>query len=218
MLIADLMRKIYKRFEKSSDEPDNTSEDYLVRLEYVNAEIEKWENEIGIEWKELFATLSGTLVNGVYNNNTGAGTLENFKRPAGFLRIGEDKYEYVRPEQVEKEQRENPTKKIYTVTGSKGSYSINVYPAVSGDFTLDYRKRATTYSTGTETTEIEMSDPSFIIHGVLSQLYQDDNNNSQASVEMQIANQKMEAMKLANEMPPFWQDNTVPSDNIAFGT
>jgi hypothetical protein len=218
MLVADLMKKIYKRFEKSSDDPDNTSEDYIVRLEYVNAEIEKWENEIGIEWKELFGTLSQTLVNGVYNNNTGVGTLENFKRPAGFLRIGEDKYEYVRPEQVEKEQRENPNKKIYTVTGSKGTYSINVYPAVSGAFTLDYRKLATTYSTGTETTEIEMSDPSFIIHGVLSQLYQDDNNNSQAGVEMQISNEKMSAMKTANEVVPWYNNNEVPSDNISFGT
>jgi len=210
------MKKIYKRFEKSSDDPDNTSEDYIVRLEYVNAEIEKWESEQGIEWKELFGTISSTLTDGVCNNNSVA--LLNFKRPAGFLRVGEDKYEYVRPEQVEKEVRENSTKKIYTVTGAKGTYSINVYPVVSGAFTLDYRKLATTYSTGTETTEIEMSDPGFIIHGVLSQLYQDDNNNSQAGVEMQIANAKMNAMKIANETNPFYQDNSVLSDTIAFGT
>lgn len=217
MLIEDLMEEIYLDFEKSADTPDKTSEDYLVRLRYVRKAIEKWEGESGIEWKELFGTISGTLTAGVYNDNSGTDTLEKFKRPAGFLRVGTDKYEYVRPEQVEKEVRENASKKIYTVTGSKGTYAINVYPAVSGAFTLNYRKIATKFYTGSETTEIEMSDPSFIIHDVLSQLYLDDQNGQQSSVELQIAGNKMEAMKLANETIPFYQDNSVSSDTIAFG-
>lgn len=210
MLILDCLKSIYKRFEKSSDEPDTTSEDFIVRLEYCNASIEKWENELGIKWKELYGNLSGTLVNGVCNNQT---TLADFKEPAGFLKIGNDKYQYVRPEMVEKEQRNNASKKIYTVTGSKGSFSINVYPVVDGSFTLDYRKYATFYSTGEETTPIQMSDPSFIIHDVLAQLYLDDDNGTQANVEIQVAGAKMEAMKLNNEVDPFNNNNNFPSDD-----
>lgn len=219
MLIEDLMEDLYYDFEKSADTPDKTSEDYLVRLRYVRKAIQNWANEQGIEWKELYGTLSQTLTAGVYNDNAGTGTLENFKRPAGFLRVGEDKYEYVRPEQVEKEVRENVAKKIYTVTGSKGTFSINVYPVVSGAFTLDYRKEPTLYYTGSETTEIEMSDPEFIIEFVLAQLYLDDNNSNQATVEMQIATAKMDSMKLHNETVPFYQNGTIPTDSdaISFG-
>ena len=218
MLISDLMNEIFYDFEKSVDTPDKTSEDYLVRLRYARKAIEKWENEIGIEWKELFGTISGTLTAGFYNDNSGTNTLENFKRPAGFLIVGTDKYEYVRPEQVEKEQRENASKKIYTVTGSKGTFSINVYPVVTGAFTLNYRKLATKFYTGNETTEIEMSDPTFIIHDVLAQLYADDVNNDQAWIEMQTATAKMEAMKLNNEIIPWYNNNEVPSSGISFGT
>ena len=217
MLIEDLMEDLYFEFEKSADTPDKDSEDYKVRLRYVRKAIRNWENEEGIEWKELFGTISGTLASGIYNDNSGANTLENFKRPAGFLKIGEDKYEYVRPEALEKEVRENPSKKIYSVLGSKGTYSIQVYPVISADFTLNYRKEATVFTTGSEVTHIEMSDPEFIISYVLAQLYLDDQNSQQATVEMQIASSKMDAMKLANETQPFFQDNTVPSDTIQFG-
>lgn len=209
MLILDCIKSIYKRFEKSIDEPDVSSEDFLVRLEYCNASIEKWEDEQGIEWKELYGNLSGTLVNGICNNQT---TLADFKRPAGLLKIGEDKYTYVRPENVEREVRNNPSKKIYTVTGYKGAFSINVYPVVDGAFTLDYRKYATKFTTGEETTPIQMSDPSFIIHDVLAQLYLDDDNGTQANVEIQVASAKMDAMRLANETDPFNSNNGFPDD------
>jgi len=62
-----------------------------------------------------------------------------------------------------------------------------------------------------------MSDPSFIIHDVLSQLYLDDDNTTQATVEMQVASAKIDAMRLANEIDPFYQGNEIPSDSIAFG-
>lgn len=211
MLIEDLMEEIYLDFEKSTDAPDKTSEDYLVRLRYVRKAIDKWENEQGIEWKELYGTIIGTLTNGICNDNVT--TLVDFKRPAGFLKIGDDKYEYVRPERVESEQRMNENKKIYTVTGSKGTFSINVYPAVSDSFTLDYRKEATKFYTGNETTHIQMSDPSFIIHDVLGQLYLDDDNGSQANVEIQTASAKMDAMRLANEVQPF-NNNYQPEDDF----
>ena len=215
MNIEDLMVKIYKLFEKSSDTPDKTSEDYIVRLEYVNSAISDWANEEGIQWKELFGTITDTLTNGVFDLTT----ITDFKHPAGFVIIGGVPYEYVRPEEVEQSQRETPSKKIYTVTGSEGSYKLLVYPIVSGDFTLNYRKTPTTYSTGEETTPIQMSDPYYIIHAVIMQLYLDDDNTTQASVEQQIADNKMEAMKLANETVPFLQDDKIPDDNdaIIFG-
>ena len=213
MLISECLTKIYKRFEKSSDTPDPLTEDYVVRLEYVNASIDKWENELGVEWKELYKTLTGSLVNGVFNNTS---ALADFKKPAGKLYIGSDVYDYVRPERVAEETSLRPTRKIYTVTGSKGTYAIRVYPAVSADFVLDYKKRATKYTTGVESTpEIEMSDPEFIIHDVLGQLYLDDDNGSQANVSTQIATAKMDAMKLANEVPPFNNNNDTPEDGFS---
>lgn len=199
------MEEIYLDFEKSIDAPDKTSEDYLVRLRFVRKSIEKWANEMGVEWRELYGTITDTMTSGVFNDQN---VLSDFVRPAGFLRIGSDKYEYVRPEKVEEEQRLYPTKKIYTVTGSLGTFSINAYPSITGTFSLDYRKLPTLFYTGNETTHIQMSDPTFIIHEVLAQLYLDDDNSTQASVELQVASAKLDAMKLQNELKPFNHGNT----------
>lgn len=215
MLIADCLEKIYYRFEKSSEAPDTDSEDYLVRLEYCNAAISKWEHEQGIEWKELFGEMTGTLTAGVFSFGT-SDNYPNFRNPAGSLWIGDDKYEYVRPERVEKEVEMNDLKKIYTITGSRGSFSLNVYPAITDNFTLNYRKYATTFTTGVETSpEIQMSDPDFIIYDVLSNLYLEDDNNTQASVMSQVASAKMDAMKLANETYPFNNQSKVPDDEFS---
>ena len=217
MLISECLTSIYKRFEKSSDTPDPLTEDYIVRLEYVNASIDKWQNEQGIEWKELFGEITGTLTAGMFNNQT---TLADFKKPSGQLRVGTDKYEYIRPEGFLDEQERNPSRKIYTVMGSRGQYTIKVFPVVDGSFTLPYRKYATKYTTGTENTpHIQMSDPEFIIHDVLAQLYLDDDNGTQANVEIQISGAKMEAMRLANETEPFNNDNKIPEDDdfVGFG-
>ena len=214
MTITEVMASIYRRFEKSSDEPDTTSEDFIVRLDYVNRAIRQWENEMGMDWKELYRTLSGTLTSGVLTGST----IDALKSPSGFVRIGTDRYEYVRPERVEREVSLYPSKKIYTITGAKESKSINVYPVVSDDFYLDYQKYATIYSTGEETGEIEMSNPEFIIQFVCAQLYLDDANNTQAGVEMQGATDAMNSMKLNNEKLPFWQeDNQGSNEGINFG-
>jgi len=152
MKIAEVMQSIYTRFEKSPDAPDITSEDFGVRLEYANSSIDKWENEQGVEWKELFGTITGTLTNGVCSDNVFS--LLSFNRPAGFLKVGEDKYTYVRPEAMEVVEREYPSHKVYTVTGSKGGYSVVVNPVVSGTFSMNYRKSADKFTTGEETTPV----------------------------------------------------------------
>ena len=215
MIIEDLMIKVYRMFEKSTDAPDKTSEDYLVRLAYVNSSIDEWENAIGMDWKELSGTISGTLVDGVFDLTT----ITDFKAPDGFVVIGTDTYEYKRPEVVEQEVRLDSNKKIYTVTGSEGSYSLRVYPAISDSFTLNYKKTAAKYSTGSETEPIQMSNPYYIIHRVMTNLYLDDDNTNQASVENQIAESILEAMKTANETVPSLQDSTFSEDNqaIIFG-
>ena len=212
MLITDLITSIYKRFEKSSDTPDSLTEDYIVRLEYVNDAIGKWENEQGITWKELFKTMTGTITNGVCNDN--AVTLADFKRPANSLFIGADEYHYIRPANFIEEQTNNPSRKIFTVLGAKGSFEISVFPVVSGTFSMGYVKEAYKYTTGTETTpEIEMSDPEFIINDVLAQLYLDDDNGTQANVKIQVAGAKMDSMKLNNEIDPFNNNNNFPQDD-----
>lgn len=215
MTILEAITRVYKLYEKSVDAVDTDSEDFLVRLEYGNNSINKWEEEPGIEWSELYALLSKTLTAGVYATEAA----DKFARPLGYLIIGTDKYDYVRPEAVHLELLNNPSRKFFYVLGARGAKTINVNPAISGAFTVPYRKYATTFITGLEATEIEMSDPGFLVNDVLAQLYLDDDNTTEASVKNQTAQQKMEGMKLKNEIPPFWQSNAITNaDTTAFGT
>jgi len=205
MTILNALKEVYKIYEKADETPDVTSEDFKVRLAYANNSISKWENLEGIEWKELFGTIEDTLVDGEFE------TPSDFKRPAGSLWIDGAEYNYVRPERVKMEVENDDSKQIYTITGGK----IKVYPVISDDFTLDYRKKAVTYSIGNEETEIEMSDPYYLINDVVAQLYLDDDDTQLAGVFLQIATQKLEAMKLANETSPFYQEEE--SDNNFYG-
>src|SRR5204863_3105475 len=82
-------------------------------------------------------------------------------------------------------------------------------------YKLDYYKKATKYVTGAETQEPEMSDQYFIVNWVLGQLYADDNNDTQAGLNIDIATDKLNSMRTKNESMPFFQRDDV--DDGLFG-
>jgi hypothetical protein len=215
MTITEALQIIHRLYEGNEDYPDSTSEDYISRLEKANSAIRIWEGKLneGIFWKELFDTEAITA-----GGSGSDAAPADFLFPGGSIWVGSTEYSFVRPEKARKLIQQG-AENFYWITGGKGAYKVNTYPALTSNFDFDYYKDALKFTTGDDTTPIEMSDPYFLIEFVLSQLYLDDDNATQAGFYMDSANEKMDAMKLANEMTPFYQDSALEdlSDN-GFGT
>lgn len=222
MTITQILQEIHKLYEKNTSYPDSSSDDYLLRLSYCNAAIDAWENEKGIVWQTLFTEASGTTSNNVSQYNAPS----DFIYPSDYLTIEDAAgnktfYEFCRPEKVAASKQSDPDKHIYWITGGPGAFKINIYPTpttangVAGlTYRLPYFKKATKYSTGSETTEPEMMDHYFIIYWALTQLYLDDENTTQANVVIQIAQDKLANMRIKNEAVPFLQPQGM--DDIQF--
>lgn len=212
MLINEALEIIHKLYENNNDFPDSSSEDFIARLEKFNTAIDQWESKVreGVLWKELF-TSAPVTAGGTGSDNAPA----DFLWPAGSIWIGGNEYSFVRPEKARQIINKYSAKKIFWITGGNGAYKINTYPAIGAGtiFDVDYYKKATKFSTGAESTEIEMSDPYFGIYWVLTSLYLDDENSTQADMNLNISNDKIKSMELSNESTPFYQDNALEDIN-----
>lgn len=196
-------------YEKNTEYPEASSDDYVLRLSYCNSAINVWATEKHVVWQTLFTDHSFTLSNNVTQYNAPA----NFEWPSDFLVMvdaagNETFFEYSRPEQVAEKKAQG--KYIYWITGSPGAFKINISPTptTANGFAgrtarLPYFKSATTYETGIESTVPEMTDPWFMIYWTLGLLYADDQNTVQARIMVQIAQDKLAGMRTKNEISPF---------------
>lgn len=200
MLIADILKAIHIKYEFNVEYFDETSEDCQVRLALVNDKINMWENEDGILWRELFVTVNDTL------DSNGEFDLTDFILPANDLVIGDERYEYISPELLQANQY-NEAGNVFTITGGDGEKKLSVYPNPGfANFSLRYYKKARTYTSTTDLNHVEMADPYFIVNAVVSELFLDDGDTEKAGVAIQIATQKLDAMKTKNATVPVFVD------------
>ena len=218
MTSTDVLEAIHELYEKNTDYPVTGEEDFDARLSLVRASVRKWQNEInnGTLWKELFEPLSSTMT-----TSDQADAPADWLAPGGSLWIGSTEYKYVRPERARQTVKTDPTARIYWLTGNRPAVKINVNPAPGAGvaFETDYYREAFSPVTGDEATELEMSSPYFVVYDVLTQLYIDDENTIQADFNLNLANEQMSGMKMANESTPLFQPNGFDSlEEDGFGT
>lgn len=209
MTITECLQTIQRRYEFSTDYYHPDSEDFMLRLGLVNDAINIWANENGTQWRELVTSTGGTL------NIDGEVEIPDLFMPTGKLQIGKEYYEYVTPEQIQECLHLDKGRLVYTVLGGEGHKVVKAFPnpgAVS--FMFPYYKRAITFTSGADTADIEMSDPYFIIHTVVSDLFMDDGDNLRANVESQKANGKIDSMRLSNDSYPAFTDAKQPDYNF----
>jgi hypothetical protein len=201
----ELIQSVHLRYANDSNYPTATDDEYLVILAYIDAGIQTWENEIGMEWRELFDTHSDTVVDAQLQYDAPA----DFKSASGYLRVagsGVELYPFMENFEQAIDNAKVMHSKFYWITGSPGAYKINIYPTPDSDiagltFYLDYYKTATTLEGEADAGVTEVPDPLFLIHFAAAQLYLND-ENPQANVELQLANERLVAMKVRNAMKP----------------
>ncbi len=224
MTITTALQEIHKIYQGDLDYPAPTSADFLVRLSYANEAINTWESEKGIFWNELFTTQSTTLPSSLSFNAPAT-----LKFPASYLYVYDSSGDYslfsfLRPWEAKFNNKLSSGEQIYWMTGAGSAKIVNINPAptVANDLIgrtakFDYYKFAATFATGLETTEIEMSDPYYIIEWVLFRLFSNDQDSNRSSLHFNIANNKMNGMRIVNEINPFLQSSKILDYGGGFG-
>lgn len=186
----------------NTDYPTSGDDDFSLYLGYLNNAINIWQHQEGIAWNELSDVATGTIASGDATYDLPA----NFALPAGQLLIGSSQYQYSTVAENRQLNQYDASYPHFTITGAAGAKTLTLYPTPGDDlngetYYLPYYKEATTYSTGEETTPLEMADPYYAIHYAVGMIMLEDNPQV-ASTHINLANQKLNAMRIANDVKP----------------
>lgn len=218
--LDDAIEYLNTLFEGDSTAPTSGEEDYEVWTSLLNTAINIWENEEGILWKELHTKLA-SAADGTKTTSAGVYSYacpSDFNQPAsGFVWLGSGNqkkaYSVIPQEQVQLLENNSDDWCYFNLDGSP-TLEFNPNLTISGGDTISYNyyKYANKLSTGTST--FEMADPFFAIYYALSELKKDEGDTS----ALTIATQKLDAMKIKNIQPAWYQENSLePGMGSGFG-
>ena len=202
--LTDAISYINTLLELDSDPPASGDEDYTVWKNLINVAIDLWEHEEGILWKDLFVQLT----NATGGEKTTVAGQHAYDVPtdfkflnSGYVWVDDTPFPVIRIEDLQLYDQ-NTTNWCY-FTKTHLNFNQNLTITAGGTIKYNYYKNATAVSTGTDT--FEMSDPMFVVYYTVAQLTKEEGNAESLS----MASQKLEAMKVRNEAPAYYQDNSM---------
>jgi hypothetical protein len=210
MTLDKILKTIHRLYENNTDYPVSGSDDYDLRLGLVNDAILEWAETENVKWKQLYKTATGTI------SGTTISAPADFVSISSLLKISSNYYVYKKVDEAMNILRTNPSKKMFWITGSYGSYIINVNPTptIGDTYTFYYYKSPTSLVNATDIPE--MSKPMFIVYWVLARLYEADGDNNKMSFYEQKAADRLADMMLENEAPPFNNEFSIIDDDVAY--
>lgn len=217
MDLDSVQESIHTLLELDPDVPTSSEDDYTVRTRLSNKWVKSWENEDGVLWNELWAKGSITST-GASSYALSSFSMTNFKRPGGY--VYDDKNNYwnvIELPEVHLMVPNTNSKYCYFLGDIANGYTLyfgSVYPASGRTIYVPYYKTATLFTTGSSKTE--MSDPYYIIHGVVSDLLSTE-DPTESNKNFQIAQNILKNMKIRNMQIPWYQDNSIPNRSASVG-
>lgn len=212
-----LQESIHVISELDADTPTSSDDDYTVRTRLINKWIRAWENEDGMLWSEL-KKLGSITSTGATSYPLSSFSMSDFKRPGGYVYDDlNNYYNVIQPEEVQLLVPSTNTLYCYFLGNQGAGYTLyfgSSYPATGRTIYVPYYKTATLLTTGAD--KPEMSDPQYIIHGVVSDLLSTE-DPSESSKNFQMAQNIMKNMKLRNFTVPPFQNNQLPNRNASIG-
>lgn len=202
-------------YEFDDTAPSSGDEDYVVWTGLFNTAINLWETEEGVLWKELFVK----LVDASDGDKTSTAGDYSYACPTDFvftasayvwLGTGTNKLPYKVIDISETQLHENSSEKwCYFVQGSSPTLEFNPNITLPDNYTISYNyyKHATKLTTGSDT--FEMGDPMFAVFYGLGELKKEEGD----STALAIATQKLDGMKMKNEMPTWFQSQNTLINN-----
>jgi hypothetical protein len=227
---ADLQDAIHTLYEVDATTPATTDDDYIIRRRLINIMINRWENNMGTLWNELWTNTDILSTGGTLTIATGDTTYLTptaFMFAGGFVKImnGTEVSQTLRVVKPEEAQASPNTQLAYFSGSPSGGYSLvlNIEPTADmNGYTLkyDYYKRAEALATTTD--KSEMLDPYYIVYGVVAELHKGDNNIVLYEATLNEAEERLRQMVVKNTLYANYQDSGLQdqqfvSTGAAFG-
>lgn len=207
--LDQLQQSIHKTYDGNVDYYESDDDQYVMRTGFIHDAIEVWENEEGVDWKELFANLSDAADG---DKTTIADTTE-YDAPSDFIRVssyvkvsnaGSDiYYTYTSNNSVMSRQQHGDTNYFYVTGNQSTGHKINLSSAPEAGSTISYSYYKTASKPTSTTAKIEMSKPFFVVFYTLARLYELDSRMNLVSYYDQKASSLMGEMYIANEAHPY---------------
>jgi hypothetical protein len=219
---SDLQDSIHSLYEADATTPESTDDDYILRRRLINIAINRWENNMGTLWNELWtntATVSTGATLTIATNDTTYAAPTSFVFPGGYVKIMNGTTEHLKIPVIKPEEAQiyTNTQAAYFTGSPNTGYVLNLTVAPSADingFTLkyDYYKRAEAMDA---TTDIpEMSDPYYIVYAVVSELHKGDNNLALYQATLAEAEERLKQMVVKNTLYANYQDHGMPDQQL----
>lgn len=211
--LQGLQDRIHLIFEGDTSTPATTTDDWSIRLTFINDAIHRWEKADATDWNELWTTLTdaSTGTKTTTNGTSAYATPTNFVKPGGYVRVtnsnNNEVFYPVLPDPDAQLFDQAADQYAYFTGNPSATYKVNIKPTptVTGStINYDYYKQATELSATTDVTECP--DPSFIVHHVLSNLYRQQRDMTRATDELSTAEEMLGQMQAQNAMAPAFQD------------
>lgn len=217
--LTELQKKIHRIVEGNVDYPTSGDDDYELRTGDINDFISEWYKEEGVLWNELwkmasFASTSSTSYD--------LSATDNIDFIGGFVELvpstGATTYWDVKKlEDVELIKDSQERFCYFTGDQNNGftlNFNPNAYPG-AGTIKFPYYKIPADLVNGTD--KPEMSDPTYLVNMVASQLLAED-DPSGSDKHFTLGQNKLRAMKTRNAMtPPWMSDRLEDKRGVGFG-
>jgi len=211
---SDLQDAIHTLYETDATTPASTDDDYLIRRRLINISINRWENNMGTLWNELWTNTTLNSTGAVLTLSTTTTTYaapDAFVFAGGFVRItdGTDTLSTIAVIKPEEAQINTNRLVAYFTGNPKTGYDLNLTQEPGDSLNgktleYDYYKRAEAIS---DTTDVaEMADPYYIVYAVVSELHKGDNNITLYQSALQEAEERLRQMVVKNTLYENYQD------------
>jgi hypothetical protein len=223
MTIQQWQDELHTQYQGDTETPEDGDEDWTVRLNLLYDAIDAWRGYEGVLWLELWTTLTDAIDGDKTTNGVDVqfDCPADFQFPGGFVRVIDGTqyafYSVVRPETLDLYRGGGESVCWFTGNARTG-FKLNFLSAPPTGRTIDYPYYKTAFKPTTAAHILEMSDPYFSMKYVLAKLHELDGEGDRASLALQIASSKLQMMKTANQLPVWFQDNSIPDGDFATGT
>lgn len=216
MNVDEIQQQIHVLYEGDVDYPSNPSdEDFQIRLRLINLAIHEWEQTPNVLWRELIQSLDDI------NSNAAEKQVESGKNkyhcPDNLARMYEgviyiDGLELIEiPIEKRQEMIKEKVKNVFYLSDnpSSGYYvnflGVNTSSLAGKNMSYSYIKTAKQMISPVDIPEC--SDPNYIVHRVVSELYAQD-GDPKSTKELQISQSLLSGMIVRNAATSIIGNNT----------
>lgn len=218
MDIDAILQAIHRAYQGDTDYPTSGDDDYTFRFGLIVDSIRSWStqgSEENIDWKELFTdlTTASTGDKTATSSDTTYDAPDDFDHVTSWVTITNGSqasiyYEVISSDKVTERTRNDYGGTWCYFTGNeRDGYTLNIPFPIAGTINYNYYKTAFIPTDGAD--KPEMKRPYFIVHDVLSKLFELDGRNDLVTFHEQKKKGIMDSMIIDNETAPYGNSNAV---------